>query len=381
MPTFGNSNSISPTPTALQNSSMVAPRLVVATDYTPAGAEYVQSASAYMSNAGGGTAYFKIALYDVTSGDTTSPAVAEWTVSLPVQALSWITWSLASFTLIAGHTYNIAFVDSPTNTVTYFLYRQTTTNKSINIGTSNRLFPNPAGASGGFSTVDPLIYFTTTTGQEITSINGGSPITAGQIDIPVAAEGFSAKPTSATATYDSGTKSIAASIGDGDEEDFEITIAGRADGGLYPRSGTSVALTFTKDAESDTITTTIVKKATETTVPISSPLFTAHTLANELLNQFGRTVATGDDFYHTQLIKTVDDGEPSDLVIKPDTDFTVTDAGSFDLWLYVSSGDDAGKNYHFAVTITESGQVIVTSGIVKNIVRSIAKSINKTIIH
>lgn len=184
----------------------------------------------------------------------------------------------------------------------------------------------------------------------VASINGGSAITAGQVGVASVTSGFTGLPTTIT-TNASGV--TCGSIG-GTTNAPTFTISDRVDGGLYPKSGTSVNFTFTNGSESAVGAQTIVKKATETLVAISSPLFTANTLAQAILDQTGRTVATGDDFYHTTY---------GDLVVGADTDFTVTDAGTFDLWLYVTAGADAGKNYYYAVTITESGGVVINNGL------------------
>lgn len=184
----------------------------------------------------------------------------------------------------------------------------------------------------------------------ITSINGGSPITAGQSGVASTSTGFTGLPTTITTDASGVTCS---SIG-GSINAATFNVSDRVDGGLYPKSGASVNFTFTNGSETDSIATTVVKKATETVVAISSPLSAANTLAQAILDQTGRTIATGDEFYHTTY---------SDLAIGADTDFTVTDAGSFDLWLYVNAGADAGKNYYYAVTITESGGVVINGGL------------------
>ena len=213
------------------------------------------------------------------------------------------------------------------------------------VGTSaNQVGANPLTLMAG-ATIDSDFVVS----QTISSINGGSPITAGQTSIPVVAANFTAKPTAVTATYDSGTKSIAATIGAGDEDNFDINIADRADAGFYPASSATVTFTFTYGSESAAKTAPVVKKSSETLVDISSPLFTAKTLAQAILDQTGRTVATGDKFYHTTY---------GDFVITADTDYTVTNEGTFDLWLWVSSGADAGKMFHYFVTVTENGAVI-----------------------
>jgi len=213
--------------------------------------------------------------------------------------------------------------------------------------------------SGALTTVITAANVTYTDPAIITSINGGSPIPAGKTGVTSVATGFTGLPTTITTNASGVTCS---NIG-GSTNAATFDMSDRVDGGLYPKSGTSVNFTFVNGGESAVGTQTIVKKATETAVIIASPLFTANTLAQSILDQTGRTIADGDEFYHTALVKAVPDGNASDLVISANTDFEVTDAGSFDLWLYVSIGADAGKNYYYAVTITESGDVVIAGGL------------------
>lgn len=226
------------------------------------------------------------------------------------------------------------------NTVRRFTFA--TTEARIEIG-------DGAGSVANSSTINHCNFLYVAPSQTVTSINGGSPIPAGKTGVASVTTGFTGLPTTITTNASGVTCS---SIG-GTTNAPTFTLSDRVDGGLYPKSGTSVNFTFTNGSETAVGAQTVVKKATETVVLISSPLFVANTLAQAILTQAGLTVATGYQFYHTTY---------SDLVIGSDTDFTVTDAGSFDLWLYVNAGADAGKNYYFAVTIAESGDVVVTGG-------------------
>ena len=186
-------------------------------------------------------------------------------------------------------------------------------------------------------------------GQTVSSINGGFPIPASASSISSSTTGFTGLPSTITTSSAGLTCSNIGGIANSPTFD----ISDRVDGGFYPKSGTIVTFTFSDGSESAAGNQAVIKKTTETELAVVSPLFTANTLAQAILDQTGRTVATGDEFYHTVY---------SDLVITADTDFTVTDAGSFGLWLYVSAGTDAGKNYYYAVTITESGAPVISGG-------------------
>lgn len=133
------------------------------------------------------------------------------------------------------------------------------------------------------------------------------------------------------------------------------TLSGWVDGAAHAQIPTAVTFTFNDGTTSATKASNISLPSGYTKLPLSAPVTSVSTtIGGAILAQTGRTVVTNDVFYHTSY---------GDLVITPDTSFTVTDAGSFDLWLYVSSGADAGKNYYYAVTITESGDVVISNGL------------------
>lgn len=136
------------------------------------------------------------------------------------------------------------------------------------------------------------------------------------------------------------------------------TAAGWVDGGLYAETPTAITFTFDDGAGTDTEASVLNPQAGYTKVPISDPIVnTLGYLAGDIKDQTGRTIVTGDRIYHT-----VPEDMP-DLEIDPDTWYSVTNEGTFDLWLWVSSGADAGKMFYYTVTITESGAVVVTGGL------------------
>jgi len=185
--------------------------------------------------------------------------------------------------------------------------------------------------------------------QTVVSINDGDPVYPGQTGVDSVTTGFTGLPATITTNAAGVTCS---SIG-GTTNAPTFTISDRVDGSLYPKSGTSVLFTFALDDEVAVDSQTITAKPSETIVEIEAPLFVGNTLANAILLQTGRTIATGDQFNHTSY---------SGLEIFQDTDLTATGGGSFDLWLWVSSGADAGKVYYYAVTITESGAPVISGG-------------------
>ena len=131
-------------------------------------------------------------------------------------------------------------------------------------------------------------------------------------------------------------------------------IAGWVDGSAYDEVPCPINLTFNDGSGTFEIESTLQANSAYTKVAVDTPnTATAGYLAADILTQTGRTIATGDSFYHT-----VPAGMP-DLVIEPDTWYSVTNEGTFELWLWVSSGADAGKMFQYTVTITESGAVVV----------------------
>ena len=180
----------------------------------------------------------------------------------------------------------------------------------------------------------------------VTSINGGSPITSSQSAVAAITTGFTGLPTTIT------TNATGVTCG---------TISGttnaptwvqpvRTDGAVFPKSGTVVTYTFTNGAETASGNQTINKDADQTAVIVASPINDDITcLFGAIFAATGRTAANGDEVYHT-----VPAGM-SDLVINPDGTMEVTNAGTFDCWVWTIA---TGVNYYYSVTITENGVVI-----------------------
>ena len=305
-----------------------------------------------------GTPTGEVGLFDVSGSNyTTAPKIFSVAYSFsntPLSGAQWIYIPLdVDVSAHAGKTLATAFA-APSVGNAFDVLIETVSGANRKNGSLTQTTLQSTLATGSVSSNQAwALYFTTADiapAISITSINDGSSITAGKTGVASVSTGFTGLPTTITTNASGVTCN---NIG-GSTNAATFDISDRVDGGLYPKSGTSVNFTFTNGGESAVGAQTVVKKSTETAVAISSPLFSASTIAQSILEQTGRTVATGDEFYHTTY---------RDLVITPDTDFTVTDAGSFDLWLYVSSGADAGKNYYYAVTITESGDVVISNGL------------------
>jgi len=135
--------------------------------------------------------------------------------------------------------------------------------------------------------------------------------------------------------------------------DGTATVAGWVDNSVYPDLPVDVTYTFTDGTNSGTIDGTVTNPASYTRLPIASPVLTSGYLAGDIFAQTGRTIVSGDIFNYTVY---------DDLVIDADTGYTVSSEGSFDLWVRIAAGTDAGKMFYYTVTITESGAVVVSGG-------------------
>jgi len=132
-------------------------------------------------------------------------------------------------------------------------------------------------------------------------------------------------------------------------------VVGFAEGALYPEIPTAAQLTFTDGSHNFAINTNVSAPDGFIKVDVVDPnTIDTTAFAGALLAQTSRLMATGDDVFYTVY---------SDLVMSPNTDIAVTGEGSFEVWLRVSTGADAGKMFYYAVSITESGAVVVTGGL------------------
>ena len=195
--------------------------------------------------------------------------------------------------------------------------------------------------------------------QTVTSINGGNPFTASQTTSSAVTTGFTGLPSSITSNVTGLTFS---GIG-GTTNSPTFTKSVRTDGAVYPKDGVTATVTFTNGAESASTTISCNKNADETEVVVASPINDDITcLFGAIFAATGRSAANDDEVYHT-----VPAGM-SDLVINPDGTMEVTNAGTFDCWVWTLA---TGVNYYYSVTITESGGVVINGGLTSSGLTSI----------
>ena len=188
----------------------------------------------------------------------------------------------------------------------------------------------------------------------IDSINGGSPITAGQTGIAIIASGFTAKPTAVTATYAAGAKSIAATIDSGGTAtNFNISIQDRIEAEDWPLNGDTLTFTFTYLSESASGTQTLVKKADEVVLTVSGGITSDPATWTYWLNDDGFTVEGGEHVYDPY----------GDLVLTADGGGSATNAGTFTSWFRPATGTGAGNVYAYTWVITEAGISPAGSGL------------------
>lgn len=301
----------------------------------------------------------EVGLYDVSGSDfTTAPKIFSVAYSFSNAALSgdqWIYIPLSvDLSAHAGKTLCPA-IALPSSSNAFDVIIETVTGASRKNGSATQTTLQSTLATGSVTANTAwAVYFETediAPSVSVTSINGGSPIPAGKQNVGAVTTGFTALPD--TITTDAAGLTCSNIGGTVNAPEFDIS--DRVDGAIYPKAGTIVEFTFDYDGiEIASGSEEVTANDDETIVAIASPLFSANTLANAILDQTGRTIDDNDEFYHTTY---------SDLVITPDTDWTVTAAGSFELWLYVSAGADAGKMYYYSVTIAEGGDVIIGGGL------------------
>ncbi len=191
-------------------------------------------------------------------------------------------------------------------------------------------------------------------GPQITSINGGNPITAGQTGIAIVASGFTAKPTAVAATYASGAKSITATVDSGGTAtNFNISIQDRIEAEDWPINGDTLTFTFTYSGESAVLTQTLVKKATETVLTVSGGITSDPATWTYWLTQDGFTVEGGEHDYIPY----------GDLVLTADGGGSATNAGTFTSWFRPATGTGAGNVYAYTWVITEAGISPAGSGL------------------
>lgn len=203
---------------------------------------------------------------------------------------------------------------------------------------------------GGYENIIAIVNFepvATGGGQEVISINDDEPLKPGQIGAIADTTGFTELPD----TIISDAAGLTFSNIGGDVNAPEFDVSDMVHGDPYPEIGSTVNITFTygedEDEETATGEATIGAKDDQTSVQVDDPAFVRSTLANLMLLQNGRTIATGDWVHY------IVPEEMPDLAIAPNTNITSTNEGTFDLWLWVSSGDDAGKVFSYTVVFKE----------------------------
>jgi len=198
-----------------------------------------------------------------------------------------------------------------------------------------------------------------TPNYQITTFNGGSPVTAGQTGILVETAGFTVKPTTVTATYASGTKSITATIGAGTASSFVIDIQDHIDTEDWPINGDTITYTFSNSVpETASITCTLVKKSTETVLTYSGVVTDDDSSLAYHLAADGFTPEGGEMVY-SQPPATGTMPVP-DLVLSAEGGWTVSEPCTFESWFRPATGTGAGNVYFYRWTITESGSVVIT---------------------
>jgi len=280
-----------------------------------------------------------------TSGAFVNPSISNTLTSSDIAISSLLTtaWdadfnvTTATFTAAAPST----LIDSATSTA-HPSIKHSYLSKASGTGTTASAFTRSNSDAPKYLMSSAVFY---EAAQQITSINGSNPITAGQTGIAVIADGFTAKPTGVTATYESGSKSISATIGAGSATNFDINIQDRVDGEDWPLNNSAVTFTFTYGSETASLNKNIVKKDAEVVYTFSGAVTTDPQSIAYHLTEDGFTAEGGEHVYLPY----------GDLALTAEGGWTVTDAGTFPSWFRPATGTGAGNVYEYQWQVTEAG--------------------------
>jgi len=256
---------------------------------------------------------------------------------------------------IPAVTNQLVKLERNTSTNLYTMYVNGSSVGTFTSATYNPLFAGAVSRSG-YARELTSEY---TPAQTVTSINGSSPITSSQSAVAAVTTGFTGLP--ATITTNATGVTCGTITGTTNAPAWVQPI--RTDGAIFPKSGTVVTYTFTNGSETANGDQTINKDADQTTVIVALPINDDITcLFGAIFAATGRSAANNDEIYHT-----VPAGM-SDLVVNPDGTMEVTNAGTFDCWVWTNA---TGINYYYSVTITESGGVVINGGLTSSGLTSI----------
>lgn len=187
--------------------------------------------------------------------------------------------------------------------------------------------------------------------QTVTSINGGSPITASQSTVSAVTTGFGGLPTSITTN----AAGVTCSDITGTTNAPSWTQTVRTDGAVFPKSGTTVNFTFVNGSESASKTQVINKDATETEITVNTPVLDDDTYAfSAIKTATGRTAVNGDiayvSFPPAMLTNGVNTLTPAEAFL-PNGEINCYNAGTFTLWVWTLA---TGVNYRYDITVSEA---------------------------
>jgi len=177
--------------------------------------------------------------------------------------------------------------------------------------------------------------------QAVTSINGGSPITASQTTVASVTTGFTGLPTAIT----SNLAGITCSAIGGTTNAPTFVKSQRVHGSPWPLNNTSATFTYVNGAESAAGAQQIVKDATEVVLTFAGAIINNPTALTYHLAADGFTPEGGELVYTPY----------GDLVLTADGGGTATNAGTFTSWFRPATGTGAGNVYSYTWNISEAG--------------------------
>lgn len=187
----------------------------------------------------------------------------------------------------------------------------------------------------------------------ITSINGGSPITRGQTNIPIVTAGFTGTPV-----FTANIAGITFGATSGSNNSWTVSVSDFADSVLYPSLPVAITVTGTDGPKYSTLASNVTKLAAETKLVLSSPVYSSATYLGSVFAANAHTPVTNDEVYW-QVISGL-----SGLVINADTGLSFATNGVLDCWHRVAADS---KVYYYHVTIS--------SGVIVSIIRKFSLGI------
>lgn len=185
--------------------------------------------------------------------------------------------------------------------------------------------------------------------QTVVNINGGTDIPIGQSGVTASLTGFTGLPV----VTSNSQHAITSAGGTANAPIFNL--ADRIEGALGDSLPFEANFTFTNDAEVASASETINYKTTEVKIVFTAPIKTNQTYLPYPMEANGHDTDNAEIYYIPY----------EDLVVDTTGKVTVTNPGTFTLWLRPTEGPTAGRTYFYDVTVASGGAVVSANGLTR----------------